>query len=190
MLLGVALILNFTNCKSAPEKEAASEEPVIAGTCAEGDCKAGTGTMEFKESEDKVSRYAGSFKDGRYDGEGTFTFSNGDVYKGQFVEDRFNGKGSYTFAESGDVYEGDFKDDKFDGVGKYTSKLGNSYEGDFKEGKFNGQGKLMQADGDNYEGGFKDDLPSGKGVLKDKDGKVIYEGEFMNGLPYKVEAGS
>ena len=41
-------------------------------------------------------------------GEGTFTWSNGDIYEGEWREDVCDGRGTLISA-NGDKYEGDFK---------------------------------------------------------------------------------
>ena len=43
--------------------------------------------------------YAGEFNDGHPEGEGVYTFPNGDEYDGFFEEGTFNGKGTYTFED-------------------------------------------------------------------------------------------
>jgi hypothetical protein len=168
-----ALILATGNCSSTETKE----EVAVKSTCAKGDCKSTPSTLEF----DDKSKYEGSFKDSKYDGDGVFTFANGDSYKGKFVDDKFNGKGVYTYA-NGDKYDGDFKDDLYDGKGIYTTKKGNKYDGGFKAGKFDGDGILTQPDGDTFTGNFKEDVIV-KGALKDKTGKVLYQGDFLDGKP-------
>lgn len=42
--------------------------------------------------------YKGYFRDGKFNGFGTLTFSNGDRYEGKFIDGKYTSKGIYTFA--------------------------------------------------------------------------------------------
>ena len=44
-------------------------------------------------------------------GQGTYTFADGDKYIGEYKDDKMNGQGTYTFAD-GDKYIGEYKDTK------------------------------------------------------------------------------
>jgi hypothetical protein len=69
------------------------------------------------------------------------------IYAGEFKEGKFEGNGTLTFA-GGRRYEGQFKDDKFNGLGTLISFNGRTkYSGMFKDGLFNGQGTLFDAKG-------------------------------------------
>jgi hypothetical protein len=178
ILMVAVFALSLANCSSEEKVEDTSATtPKVENKCTQGDCKEGAGVMEFSNGD----KYEGSFKGAKLEGEGAYIFANGDSYKGLFANDKFNGKGTYTYA-NGDKYEGDFKDDLYDGKGIYTTKGGNKYDGEFKAGKMDGKGTLTSAKGV-YTGAFVADLPNGKGVLKNKDGKVVYEGDFVNGQP-------
>ncbi len=169
----IFLIASFTlflgNCSSSEEKtEGDSATKEVSAKCVSGDCKNGSGVLEYSNGD----KYEGDFKEGKFQGQGSYIFANGDTYKGAFAEDKFNGKGTYTFA-NGDVYEGNFKDDLFDGKGKLTTKVA-TYEGDFKAGRMEGKGVLKQPDGDSFEGDFLADVPY-RGIVKSGDGKVRKE---------------
>lgn len=61
--------------------------------------------------------YVGEFKDGRYNGRGTYYFlennpNMGGKYVGEFKDNKFHGQGRYTFAD-GRVVEGIWEDDQF-----------------------------------------------------------------------------
>ena len=54
----------------------------------------------------------GEYKDGKiWNGQGTYTYPNGDKYEGEFKEGEKNGQGTFTFSD-GRKYVGEFKDGK------------------------------------------------------------------------------
>ena len=62
------------------------------------------------------------------------TYANGHVYVGQWKNGLFEGRGTYTWTD-GRVYEGDWKEDKKHGQGKMTSADGNViHEGRWENG--------------------------------------------------------
>ena len=91
---------------------------------------------------------------------GTFTFGpssqwTGDKYVGEFRNGKRNGQGTYTFA-TGDKYVGQHRNGKRHGQGTFTFANGNKYVGEFRNGKFYGQGTFTIADGRIKEGFWKD----------------------------------
>jgi len=50
-------------------------------------------------------------KDGKRNGQGTMTYSDGDKYVGEYKNGKENGQGTYTFS-NGDKYAGEYKDGK------------------------------------------------------------------------------
>jgi Uncharacterized protein conserved in bacteria len=86
----------------------------------------GAGVYFFPESEQwtevggtkvyKLKSYTGEFKNGVFNGKGTFRSFNDYVYKGQFKNGRFYGKGEI-------VYEGDRSGEKFTGIFKNDAKV-------------------------------------------------------------------
>ena len=82
-------------------------------------------------------------------------------------------------------YVGQMLQGKAHGEGTYTWKNGGSYTGNFKEDKPHGAGKLVEIVGGKtfvYEGNFEEGVKSGKGKYSLKDGKVIYDGNWKNGV--------
>lgn len=65
-------------------------------------------------------RYEGDFVDGRFEGEGTFHYANGNVYKGQWKANKRHGKGVMTWVD-GASYVGMFEADE-PVEGQYTDK--------------------------------------------------------------------
>ncbi len=124
------------------------------------------------------STYVGEFKDGKANGQGTFTGSDGSKYVGEFIDDRQNGQGTETYA-NGDKYVGGYKDGKKHGQGTYTWANGSKYVGGYKDGKRHGQGTYTWTDGDKYVGGYKDGKRHGQGTFTKSDGSK-YVGEFID----------
>ena len=95
----------------------------------------GKGTHTYGEEEWEGEKYVGEYKDGKRNGQGTYTWTSGDKYVGEFKDDRKHGQGTYTYA-NGNKYVGEWKDDLFNGQGTYTSSDGTVYVGEFKNDGF------------------------------------------------------
>lgn len=79
--------------------------------------------------------YFGDFIDGKYDGEGTFVWHNGDKLVGEFSKGN-PVSGVYTYASSGCTYTGKFNSNwKYEGEGVFTWPSGWKFEGTFFDGK-------------------------------------------------------
>lgn len=126
------------------------------------------------------SQYAGDWKDGVFEGKGTYSWSDGDKYTGQWKNDLIEGKGTYVWAD-GDKYEGDWKYDMFSGQGIYTWASGSKYAGEWKEGVKEGQGTYTWANKDEYVGEWKAGVKDGQGTYTWADGSV-YTGEWKYGV--------
>ncbi len=63
-------------------------------------------------SEDGGGKYVGEWKDGRFSGQGTFTYFNNEKYVGQWKNDLKHGPGAYIYPD-GKVKKGLWKDGKF-----------------------------------------------------------------------------
>jgi hypothetical protein len=112
---------------------------------------------------------------------GEVTYANGDTYAGLFKNGKRNGQGTYIFKTSGNKYEGEFVDNTRQGKGVFTLSNGDKFVGDFKDGKADGLGVMtFAASGNKYEGEFKDLKRSGQGVFTFSDGKVVL-GEWLDG---------
>eukprot|EP00035_Acanthoeca_spectabilis_P036710 m.41261 g.41261 ORF g.41261 m.41261 type:complete len:192 (+) comp8190_c0_seq1:148-723(+) len=67
--------------------------------------------MEFVEA-----MYEGTTKNGRLEGQGTYTFGNGSVYRGGFLDGQLHGHGTITFP-NGQVFEAEWVHGKSRGEG-------------------------------------------------------------------------
>ena len=118
--------------------------------CIKGDCINGYGTYTFESG----VKYVGEFKNGIWNGQGTFTFADG-KYVGEFKNGELHGQGTLTYTD-GSKYVGEWKDNKKHGQGTYTGTDGGNYVGGFKNGRKYGQGTLTYANGTIDKGIWQD----------------------------------
>jgi len=81
---------------------------------------------------------------GKKNGQGTYTWANGDRYEGQWRNDSITGKGTFTW-HTGEVYTGEWLNDMKHGYGKLTWPDGDIYEGLWEKDEFKGKVKLGAA---------------------------------------------
>ena len=130
---------------------------------------------------------------------GTFTFASGDKYVGEWKDGKYSGQGTYTFGHSsewaGDKYVGEYKNGKRHGQGTFTYAGGDGekYVGEFKNDKYNGQGTYTYADGTIESGIWEDDellyanneeiysASSGSGFAVTSDGYVVTNYHVVEG---------
>ena len=134
----------------------------------------GQGTYTYANG----NKYVGEYKDGFCNGQGTATFANGDKYVGKWKDGFRNGHGTYTFANS-DKYVGEFKDGERNGRGSFTFSDGRQYIGEWKDNDRNGQGALTFISDEWYVGKFKDNKFNGQGTFSFSNGNK-YVGEFKD----------
>ncbi len=166
--------------------------------CLTGDCTNGYGKKMYRSG----AVYEGNFKNGKCDGKGILTFSNGNKYLGDWQQDKRHGEGKLAFNEghvyiggfvsskmrgkgimnyaNGDIYDGNWENDRPNGSGKYRFQNGDRYVGNFLNGSFDGHGTMHYGDGSRYEGFWKESKKHGRGTLFLYDGAVQY-GTWTNG---------
>ena len=151
----------------------------------EGDELTGVGSYIFSTNDDENkgvinTEYIGDFSNGKREGAGIFTFSNGNEYIGFFSNNKSNGVGRMKY-NNGDEYIGNWINGKKNGIGIYTWDDGSIYTGKFSNGKMDGDGLFFNARAELiYKGEWKRGLIHGYGKYmwaKDK----WYEGEFQQG---------
>jgi len=86
-----------------------------------------------------------------------------------------------VFAD-GSKYQGMTSNGKFDGVGRMTHSNGDVYQGEWKDGMACCQGVFIDTKGSMYDGEWLDDAYHGKGTEQWNYNKIVYKGDFANGL--------
>jgi hypothetical protein len=125
--------------------------------------------------------YADCISGNCYNGQGTFTYANGNKYVGRFKDGRPDGQGTMTYDAGGlaedSEYVGQWKNGKREGQGTwtygwdFTGDEGGKYVGQWKDDKREGQGTLTEADGHKYVGQWKDDKRY-EGTVYNPDGTI------------------
>lgn len=108
------------------------------------------------------------------------TAEDGGVYKGQCVNGKFEGNGVYSWP-SGNSYDGQWQNGKQHGVGKLTYNNGAVYTGEFANGVEHGKGLMRWPNGSSYEGGYDKGIFHGQGEYRSVDG-TRYVGKFEKGM--------
>jgi len=146
--------------------------------------------IQWREFGDKDihPQYKGDVENGKPNGLGVIINTNKGKYVGEWRDGKKQGQGTFTYGKGkweGEKYEGDFKDGYRHGQGTFTWANGDKYVGEFKNGLLNGQGTETTPDGTKYVGKFKDGERNGQGTLTFPDGtKGI--GEFREGRPWNI----
>jgi hypothetical protein len=104
-------------------------------------------------------------------GNGTMTYSNGNIYVGEWLYDKFDGVGEYIWAD-GRRFIGGFKRDKIEGRGTGFWPDGRIYEGEYKSDLADGHGLVTLPSGRSFEGTFANDFPL-EGQMVESDGMVF-----------------
>mmetsp|Transcript_12319 Transcript_12319/g.26598 ORF Transcript_12319/g.26598 Transcript_12319/m.26598 type:complete len:225 (-) Transcript_12319:778-1452(-) len=137
--------------------------------------------VEEDEDEKPGDMYEGPMENGKRQGKGKYTWSNGTIYEGDYVDNKKHGRGKFTFPDKS-TYEGEFVEDRIEGQGTYVYSNGDIYQGQFLAGKRHGKGMYhynevsCQMVGEWADGGFT----HGRWVYK--DGSMFY-GDFKGMQP-------
>ena len=139
-----------------------------SGDCVDGKAT-GVGRAVWQDSSGAQHMYEGEWRDGKQNGNGTFTWADGNRYEGAWKDNHMHGQGTWT-AAGGDRYEGAWRDGKVHGHGTLAWADGNRYEGAWRDGKQNGHGTFTFANGDRYVGGYRNGRATGPATVIE-DGK-------------------
>jgi hypothetical protein len=91
--------------------------------------------------------------------------------------DCVNGQGTYTFPD-GDQYVGEWRDGEMHGQGTYVQQnrydqhISSTYVGEWSNGSANGQGTVTYDDGSVFVGEYRAGLRNGQGTMTHPDGRV------------------
>jgi hypothetical protein len=149
-----------------------------SGACANGVAQ-GQGILQWSTDGVPGQRFEGAFRDGKENGRGVLSFTDGSRYEGEYSDGTFNGRGVYAYADGG-RYEGEYRDGRAEGHGVYSWANGARYEGEFSDGKRQGRGAFTSAEGNHHEGQYRDNKPNGAGVFETAEGDAI-SGTWVNG---------
>jgi osmotically-inducible protein OsmY len=138
------------------------------------------GGMKGTNSDGAEWTYVGEFKNDKFHGQGTYTWSDGEQYVGEFKDDSITGQGTRTFP-NGAQYVGQYKNGKRHGQGTQTSPTGEKFAGEFTEGKRKGLGIYIWADGIRDVGEWSDDKLNGQGIRYQRNGSVLQSGRWVDG---------
>ena len=84
-------------------------------------------SLKQKISPQNGTKFEGQFKEGKRNGQGTFTSPDGEKYVGEWKDNKFHGKGTYFFGKGefdGNKYVGEFREDEILNITVYN-KNGN-----------------------------------------------------------------
>lgn len=151
-------------------------DPDIANSY-EGGCK--DGLAEGKGVAKGRDTYEGEFHGGKPNGQGVYTWYNGDVYTGEWANGRRNGWGVLK-RPNGAYYEGEWLNGQRHGNGAYKWQSGAYYEGSWKDDERDGKGIFYGSDNSYYKGEWKKGLQHGTGLYKWPDG-TYFKGEWQEG---------
>lgn len=150
---------------------------VYSGPCEEN----GIMRVEYMLSHTTGSVYEGGVREMHRHGQGTLTFANGSRYTGGFRYNQYHGQGEWTDGQ-GTTYKGAYRHGEQHGYGELTQANGERYVGDYDEGQEHGYGEYTYKDGSTYVGEWRRGQQAGQGKHTDKAGRVMWEGEFVNGM--------
>lgn len=126
---------------------------------------------------DVIDTYIGEWHEGRREGQGTRTWSDGTKYVGGWRDDKMHGHGVLTNPDGG-KYDGEWQDGRKHGQGSHW-RNGTTYVGEWQEDKEHGQGRYTWPDGDIYVGEWRGGLMAGWGVLTNLSGER-YVGQWRD----------
>jgi len=146
--------------------------------CIEGDCVDGQGTYTFSNG----NKYIGEFKNGKQHGKGIFTWSNGQEYVGDWKNGERTGKGVEIYKSEGIEYAGDFLDGEWHGYSTLTFvNEGATCKGEYRNHKRIGDVLCLYSDGAMFIGSFINGKYKLTQVATNKN--YFYSNAFQNPKP-------
>ena len=123
-------------------------------------------------------KYVGEWRNGALHGHGTCTWANGHRYVGEWTFNERTGVGTY-FLPDGRIYSGYMIKGTYHGPGEIKYPDGSKYSGEWKANHFDGQGTSIGADSSSYIGDWKNGARHGHGTFLSPSGEK-YVGEWNN----------
>lgn len=135
----------------------------------------GFGTRVWNDN----TKYEGTWRFGKKNGQGIYCYSNGDRFEGEYKNDEpYNGYGRTDYNDG--YYIGQLVNGKRIGPAVVIYANGDKIKGVYKDDELNGPAVVTYANGDKFEGEYKDDEPyNGYGRKDYSDG--YYIGQLVNG---------
>ena len=118
----------------------------ISNTFTSSSTASNTSKMETHKFDN--GSYTGEMADGKFNGQGTYCWTDGGRYEGQWKNGNMHGRGIFYYA-NGSKYKGDWVNDKKQGWGTYDWQDGSRYEGQWNGDYMHGQGVFYYAKGIN-----------------------------------------
>ncbi|MEM8974197.1 MAG: peptidoglycan-binding protein [Pseudomonadota bacterium] len=135
-------------CKVWNARPVAQEIITWDGQCVDGVAQ-GRGklqlTWQYRGRRLGIS-FDGEYRNGRANGLGTITYSNGDRFAGHFENGKRHGEGVFAWV-GGTYYKGQFENGLRHGLGLVVFPKGDRYEGQWQHGKPHGAGTFTTSDG-------------------------------------------
>ena len=133
---------------------------------------------EIYDVDDGEDKYFGQLKNGKRDGLGKYTYSNGQYAVGVWKRDELT-IGIETF-DGEDKYCGEYKNDMRGGYGVYQFNTDpkDTYYGSYANDKYNGFGIYYYENGEYDLGEWVNDELDGYAILYNKDHSIYQEGKY------------
>ena len=157
------ITVNASDTKETLEVVSEKQEiKVINDVCVSGNCKNGTGTMQYQ-----TGIYIGTWENGLRNGQGKYTWKNGDIYEGTWKNDIRHGYGVYVWHD-GSKYTGNYSVGIRSGYGIYYYANGNIYEGTWQNNLKHGIANLYFKNSTNLGGKYiNNEYVNGTGINKE-----------------------
>lgn len=127
------------------------------------------------------SKYVGHFEKSKKNGHGRYEWADGSFYEGNFKDGVFDGEGTYYFADLKKTYTGGFRNANMEGFGKEVWQDGKVYVGHFKKGRKHGEGTMTYPNKKQYRGNWEKNLKHGTGYETNLKVSTQRMGEWRRG---------
>ena len=146
-------------------------------------------TLEKKENSNVIvnypdgSKYEGDWENGKREGRGVLTFTNGEYYEGGFKDDHRCYDNYWVIKDQNGqpIIHGTAPNyNEVPKIMVLKSHSGNLYQGQVRDNLPDGTGSCKYSNGNVYEGWWQNGKRNGIGVLKHQNGSIISEGKWKD----------